>query len=147
MAQLAVGTNSWVTEEEANDFMESRFGSWEFWDDETNKAAALITAYKRIVDSGMFVNLPTTASEKMKDAQCEMALFLAAEGGDILRRKSLQAQGVTTAGIVKEAYDAAERNKVPFPAEVLKLLDEYAGQANANLFFDDLSRDDTEDVN
>lgn len=147
MAQLVVNTNSWVTEAEANDYMESRFGSWEFWDDETNKAAALITAYKRIAESGAFSNLPSTANQAMKDAQCEMALFLVAEGGDILRRKSLQVQGVTSAGIVKEAYDASVRNRIPFPPEVTKLLEAYAGDLDTNCFFDDLSRDDDEDVN
>lgn len=146
MAELVVNTNSWLSVDDANDYMDSRFGSWEFWDDETNKQAALITAYKRIVDSGMFINLPTTIVQVMKDAQCEMALFLVAEGGDILRRKSLQAQGVLTAGIAKEVYDASVRGQIPFPPEVLKLLSPYKGEANTNLFFDDLCRDDDEDV-
>lgn len=147
MAKLEVDTNSWVTVAEADDYMDSRFGSWEFWDDTTNKQAALVTAYKRIVDSGAFANLPDTATQKMKDAQCEMALFLVAEGGDILRRKGLQAQGVLSAGMVKETYDPAERNRIPFPPEVLKLLEEYAGDTGSNAFFDDLTRDDSEDVN
>lgn len=147
MAKLVVDTNSWVTEAEADDYMDSRYGSWEFWDDTTNKAAALITAYKRIAESGAFSNLPTEATQAMKDAQCEMALFLAAEGGDILRRKALQAQGVTSAGIVKEVYDASVRGRIPFPPEVLKLLEEYAGDVDTNLFYDDLTRDDDEDVN
>lgn len=147
MAQLVVDTNSWVTEAEADNYMDSRFGSVEFWDDDTQKAAALITAYKRIVDSGRFAALPDTATQGMKDAQCEMALFLVAEGGDILRRKGLQAQGVVSAGIVKEVYDASMRSKSPFPPEVLELLEDYVGTAGNNFYMDDLTRDDTVDVN
>lgn len=146
MAQLTVDTNSWISESDANDYMDSRFGSWEFWDDATNKTAALITAYKRIKETGSFVNLPDEATQNMKDAQCEMALFLAAEGGDILRRNALQAQGIVEGGTVKEKYDKSVRGKISFPPEVLKLLEEYAGDIGTNLFFDDLERDDDEDV-
>ena len=147
MAQLVVGTNSWVSEDAADDYMDSRFGSVDFWDDDTQKTAALITAYKRIVDSGRFADLPTTVVQGMKDAQCEMALFLVAEGGDILRRKGLQAQGVVSAGIVQEVYDKNARSVSPFPPEVLDLLQDYVGSAGSGTYFDDLVRDDTEDVN
>lgn len=146
MAQLVVDTNSWISVAEANEYMDSRFGSWEFWDDETNKQAALITAYKRIKDTGVFSNLPDVATQNMKDAQCEMALFLAAEGGDILRRGALQAQGVMEAGVAKEKFDKSARRTIAFPPEVLKLLEEYAGDVDTNLFYDDLERDDDEDV-
>lgn len=146
MAKLLVGTNSWVTVEEADAYMESRFGSWEFWTDETNKEAALITAYKKIVQSGYFENLPTTSNDNMKDAQCELALFLVMESGDLLRRAGLQSQGVVQAGISKESYDPSARGKLAFPPEVLALLKEYTDQ-NSGAFFLDLTRDDAEDVN
>lgn len=146
MAKLTVGTNSWVTVAEADAYMDSRFGSWEFWDDDINKDAALITAYKKIKQSGFFDSLPDTADENMKDAQCEMALYLVMEGGDLLRRSGLQAQGVVEAGIAKEKYDPAVRGKLSFPPEVMSLLKEYTNQDGSAFFFD-LSRNDNEDVN
>ena len=145
MAKLSVGTNSWISVEEADDYMDSRYGSWEFWNDETNKEAALVTSYKTIVDSGFFDNLPAVATQGMKDAQCELALFLVAEGGDILRRKGLQAQGVVGAGVAKETYDPDARGKLSFPPEVLALLKEYTTSMD-NVFAIDLTRDDAEDV-
>lgn len=146
MAKLIVGTNSWVTVAEADAYMDSRFGSWEFWDDDINKEAALITAYKKITQSGFFADLPTVANDNMKDAQCEMALYLIMEGGDLLRRAGLQSQGVIDAGIPKEKYDPAARGKMSFPSDVLALLKDYT-QEDSGAFFFDLSRDDTEDVN
>jgi hypothetical protein len=146
MSRLIIGTNSWLTVAEADAYMDVRFGSWEFWTDDTNKEAALITAYKKIVQSGFFDSLPDTANENLKDAQCEMALYLIMEGGDLLRRAGLQAQGVVQAGIPKETYDPEARGKLSFPPEVMALLKEYTNQ-DAGAFFFDLSRDDTEDVN
>jgi hypothetical protein len=145
MSKLVIGTNSWTTVAEANTYMETRFGSWEFWTDETNKEAALITAYNKIVNSGFFADLPDTANVGMKAAQCEMALFLCMEGGDINRRAGLQAQGVVQAGIAKETYDPNARGKLAFPPEVLALLKDYSQEDNG-AFGDDLTRDDTEDV-
>jgi len=145
MSRLVIGTNSWVTVAEADIYMETRFGSWEFWTDETNKEAALVTAYNKIVNSGYFSDLPDTATTGIKAAQCEMALFLCMEGGDVLRRAGLQAQGVVQAGIAKETYDPDARGKLAFPPEVLALLKEYSQEDNG-VFGDDLERDDTEDV-
>lgn len=147
MAQLDVGTNSWLSVQDADTYMASRYGADEFWGEDTNKVAALVTAYNRIVNSGAFPDLPSTANQIMKDAQCEMALFLICEGADLLRRKGLQAQGVLSAGIVKETYDPKMRGRMAFPAEVAKLLEAYAGDSDSVAFIDDLTRDDEEDVN
>ena len=126
MAQLVVDTNSWVSVDDADDYMDSRYGSWEFWDDDTNKQAALITAYKQLNNSDLFTGFPTTATQNMKDAQCEMALFLVSQGGDIMRRQALQAQGVKQAGIVKESYALVDgKPGVSFPPDVMELLDVY----------------------
>lgn len=143
MGKLIVGTNSWITVAEADAYMDLRLGSWEFWTDTTNKEAALITAYKRLVT--YFENLPSTANEAMKDAQCEMALFLCMEGGDVNRRAGLQAQGVVQAGIAKESYDPKARGKLAFPPEVLALLKDYT-ERDACVFVEELKRDDTEDI-
>jgi hypothetical protein len=131
--RLVVGTNSWLTVDEADEYMETRYGSWEVWTDDTNKEAALITAYKRIVNSGAFINLPSEINDVLKDAQCEMALYIIIEGMDITRRAALQAQGVIQSGITKESYDPAVRGVLAFPPEVRALLKEYIFEGNGVL--------------
>jgi len=145
MSDIAVGTNSWVTVAEADTYMNTRYGAWEVWEDGTNKPAALVTAYNQIVSSGFFSNLPSTVVQKMKDAQCEHALFLVMEGGDLLRRGGLQAQGVMEAGLIKEKYDTRARGKLAFPPVVLALLKDYS-ENDDGMFINDLNRDDSEDV-
>lgn len=144
-SNVVVGVNSYVTPAEAEAYLGLRFGADEFWTNTINKPAALVTAYRLIAESGYFDNLPTTSNTSMKNAQCEMALFLAMEGGDILRRKGLQAQGVLSAGIVKEVYDKNIRDQISFPPEVLRLLNDYCTKrGNAHVF--EIDRDDDEDV-
>lgn len=143
--ELTPGTNSYCTETEMDAYFLTRFGASDIWDDLTNlqKRSAMITAYKRIVSH--FENLPATATAGMKDAQCEMALFIAIEGLDTMRRQGLQAQGVVQAGIAKEGYDPAARGAIAFPPEVLTLLKDYTARDDG-AFAGEVSRDDTEDV-
>ena len=124
MAAITVGTNSWVTEAAANDFMESRMGAADYWKDgEEDNEAALITAYKWL-NCGKF-SFPTTATQPMKDAQCEMALFLLQHQPDLDLRMGLQAQGVIVAGVVKERYKDDNYTELPIPPIVQKLLSGY----------------------
>jgi len=95
------------------------------------KTAALTTAYDRLFYSGLF-DLPdftsATAAELvvLQKAQCEMALYLLGHLADEDRRKGLQAQGVTVAGIVKEQYVEADLTTLPIPPFVSAILEEYS---------------------
>ncbi len=125
MATITVGTNSWVTELVANDFMESRMGAAEYWaDGESNNEAALITAYKWL-NAGDY-SFPDTATQAMKDAQCEMALFLLQQQPDLDLRMGLQVQGVISAGVVKERYKFDNSVELPIPPIVQELLLQYS---------------------
>ena len=148
MATLTVGTNSWVTIEEANDYFESRFGAQESWMDlnDLQKTAALITAYKQIAQSGLFsVEASVSATDNEKDAQCEQAIFIVQHQEDADARLGLQAQGVTEAGIVKEKYDTSKTNGIVISPIVETILDDLKTK-NSNLYVGALEVDETEDV-
>jgi hypothetical protein len=126
VATITVGTNSWITLADAETFFGSRFASSEYWCSGVDKTGALITAYHWLANNPNFT-FPTTATQAMKDAQCEMALFLLQHQPDIDLRMGLQAQGVIEAGIVKEKY--ARKSGLPIPPVVMALLDSLRGDS------------------
>lgn len=135
---LTVGTNSWVTVSEADTYFSDRVGTGDYWNDDAEKAAALVTAYKELTNSGHF-NLPSTATQVMKDAQCEYALYLLIHEPDRSIRAGLITQGVVEAGVVKEKYSSSIR-KLKFPPMVESLLDAYSSLTPFAIF--DIERDE-----
>ena len=110
---IAVGTNSWITEADADTYFGDRYGAGDFWvDDAPSNDAALITAYNLLNNCGKF-SFPTTIVQVMKDLQCEMALFLIQHQPDIDFRMGLQVQGVSKAGVVKETYITVNGIAIP----------------------------------
>lgn len=84
-----------VTVEEADVYFSTRLGTSEYWNSATEKTAALTTAENDIV--------AVYGSLTNKTCVYEQALFRLMDA-DLDRRQNLRAQGVTTAGIVKETY-------------------------------------------
>ena len=124
-ATITVGTNSWVTETAANTYFEARIKGGDYWTDgAADNKQALITAYKWL-NAGSY-SFPTTPVQVMKDAQCEMALFLLQHQPDLDLRMGLQAQGVIVAGVVKERYKDDNYVELPIPPIVQKLLEDYS---------------------
>ncbi len=138
-AAIVVGTNSWVTEAEANTFMEGRIKAVDDW---TNGAddniPALITAYYWLTDSPRF-SFPVAIVAAMQRLQCEMALFLLQHQPDIDLRMGLQAQNVIEAGIVKEKYGMTVMG-IPIPPAVAGLAYPYLDQEQ--LYLVDIERDE-----
>ena len=123
-AVITPGTNSWVTEAEADIYFATRFGASDYWVSGTDKDGAIITAYSWLMGNPRFgLAASANAAQVLKDAQCEMALFLVQHQPDIDLRMGLQAQGVREAGIVKEKYDG--KNRMPVPPLVAALLEAY----------------------
>lgn len=139
---IVVGTNSFCTAQEAEDYFATRM-SVDAWDDATddNQIRALITAYNQLVNSGLF-SFPATTTNAIKYAQCEQALFLLQQGDDIDSRRALQAQGVVEAGIVKEKY-SGDLQGVAICANARAFLKDYAIEDN-QLFVGDVNRDEEE---
>ena len=142
---LTINSNTWISLECANEFMSARFGAGEHWDDlsDTEKSAALITAFKQIKNSGLF-SFPAAATPDIRDAQCEQALFIVQHQKDADQRLGLQAQGVTSAGIVKEQYKDG-RADIAISPIVLRYLDCYRTQGSA-LHVGSINRDEEMDV-
>jgi len=120
-------------------------------DDSTHstKTAALTTAYDRLFYSNLFT-LPTlalaTAAQLviLTKAQCEMALYMLIHLEDEDRRKGLQAQGVTQAGIVKESYKDADLMKLPIPQFVAAILEDFS-TAGHEIYVSAVDRDEDEE--
>jgi len=114
------------------------------------KTAALQTAYDRLYFSGLF-NLPlfldATADQLvvLKKAQCELSLYMLIHLADEDRRKGLQAQGVTVAGIVKEQYAETDLNYLPIPPFVAGLLEEFSTAVINPFYASEIDRDENKD--
>ena len=143
MATIVVGTNSWVTEAEANTYFGGRIFSSENWTDAaSDNIPALITAYNWLNSGGY--SLPATATQGVQDAQCEMALFLLQHQPDLDLRMGLQVQGVIQAGVVKERYREYNTIVLPVPPIVANLLE--AWSTDRPVYMVDLARNEEESV-
>ena len=99
---VIVGTNSWVSFDDADDYMEDRFNNsiWESAIDE-NKAKSLITAFKWLYNSQKF-NIPLTSTAQIvKDAQTELANYILVNFEEFEKRRALQSQGVENFKVLK----------------------------------------------
>lgn len=140
---IVVGTNSWLTEAAANTYFTDRLKGGDYWTDSaSDNSPALITAYKWL-NSGRYA-FPDTATQDMKDAQCEMAFFLLQHQPDLDLRMGLQAQGVVAAGVVKEKYKDDNYVEIPIPPVVQKLLESY--ETDRPVFLVNLERNENEGV-
>ena len=128
--------------------------AWDNLSTDALKTKAVIQAYNRIFYHPQY-NVPTYAAATaaqlviLKKVNGEMAYYLAQHLDDEDRRKGIQAQAVTDAGIVKEKYNKDLFDKLPVPAMVAELLDEFdeLGEAMAMIPIDrDESKDMSTDV-
>jgi len=115
------------------------------------ETAALTTAYDRLFYSGLFdlpIFVSATAAELLilQKAQCEMALYMLIHLADEDRRKGLQAQGVTAAGIVKETYSDKDLVTLPIPPFVAHILEDFS-TAPAPFYVSDIDRDEEKGAN
>lgn len=147
-SSITVGTNSWISVTDATTYYATRLNADKYWPaslTDAQKDAALITAFRMLMDCGLFSLSASDTSDAVKRAQMEMALFLLQHGEDIDARKGLQAQGVTQAGIVSETYDLDKAGVFPIPPIVRQLLKDSVIEG-AGFGACDVTRDDTEDV-
>lgn len=123
--------------------------AWDALTTDAQKTVAIIMAYNRIYYSNLF-SVPTYADATaaqlviLQKANAEMAYYLAQHLDDEDRRKGLQAQAVTAAGIVKENYKDSELSKIPIPPIVAGILDDFSAAAH-DLYVSPVDRDEDED--
>jgi hypothetical protein len=137
---LTVGTDSWVTMDEADTYFAGRLGS-DDWVSGADKEKALRTAYRQIKYNSDY-EIGSTVTVNLQYAQMEQAYFLLSFESDISHRKALQSQGVIAAGIVKETYKEDDLSKVALCQMAQMLLKEYASQSHA--FLVDIDADEDE---
>jgi len=121
------------------------------WDALTDaqKNKAIKMAYNRIYYSPKY-DVPTYADAsaaqltKLKKVNGEMAYYLAQHLEDEDRRKGLQAQAVTDAGIVKESYNKDDLMSLPVPPFVDALLKDFKTEKAFGMV--DIDRDEDESV-
>lgn len=133
-----MATYGWVTELEADTYFDLHYTGRSYWDAETSKAAALLTAYRQLVGCNYFL-FPSVSTTRMKYAQFEQALFIIMNGEALDRRAGLQAQGVTRSEVVGEYYSF---NGVPIAPAVLGLVKDMARVGKAYYRAVDLIRSD-----
>ena len=135
-------------------FNDERFDptAWDDVSDDDRKTRALLNAYNRIFYHPD-LNVPASGSETaaqrvyLRKAQCEMALYLIVHESDEDRRKGLQAQAVTDAGIVKEKYDKEKLYDLPLPPFVTAILDKAGMTKKQRFFATNVERDEDYGVN
>jgi len=137
---------------DANSYFENERLETEAWDDLTDdalKTKAVKNAYTRIYYDPRW-SLPTHAEasalilSELQKANAEMAYYLAQHLEDEDRRKGLQAQGVITAGVVKEQYSETHLMDLPVPPFVIAILKPWSTERFAGVL--EISRDDDEGI-
>jgi hypothetical protein len=127
-----------VTVEQANTYFSTRLGAAAFWTTGAAKAAALATAESMLAGRYSLAANPDAVQVR---GVCEQALFLL-QNPDWEKRASLRAQGVTSAGVVKEGYDAAADVLPIAPMAAACLSD----RATGSLGIAPLTRDEIEEA-
>ena len=139
----------------ANTYFEDERLETEAWDDleelsgDVLKTKVLTQAFNRIFYDSRW-SLPTYAEAsvaaliELSKANAEMAYYLAIHLADEDRRKGLQAQGVTTAGVVKEQYSEKHLMDLPVPPFVMAILKPWSTELFAGVL--EVARDDDEDI-
>ena len=123
-------TGYYVDVAEADDYFANERADSDAWDAlsaSSEKEIYLGHAFNRIFYSREYkppapADATPTELVVLKKANGEMAYYLAVHVRDEDRRKGIQAQGVTAAGVVKEAYDPARLDATPIPQFVRDLL-------------------------
>ena len=148
---MAVPENGWSTLAEAvTYFANERFDTthWDALASDDIKNSCLNMGYNRLLYADDF-SIPASPSAAelviLKKAQAEMSYYIALHNADEDRRKGLQAQGVVSAGIIKEAYDKDMLSEIPIPPivkEMMSIFDKYADE----IYITSIDRDEDEDV-
>jgi len=150
-SKMAVPENGWSTLAEAVTYFANERLTTTHWDDLASndiKNSCLNMGYNRLLYADDF-SIPAAPSAAelviLKKAQAEMSYYIALHNADEDRRKGLQAQGVVSAGIIKEAYDKDMLNEIPIPPivrEMMSIFEKYSDE----IYITSIDRDEDSDV-
>lgn len=131
-----VGTNSWITIADANIYFNDIWDG-SFWSSRSilEKQRLLITACKWILSSGYSISM-TSTSQKVKDAQCELAKEVYNTYNEYKKRQTLYASGVRSFNFNGWSESLARQE---LPLAVQDLLEDFATGQGGKFF--ELKRD------
>lgn len=133
---FAINVNSWISVSDANTYFEDIWDG-SFWPSLLliEKERSLVTACKWILSSGYSIAMTSTA-QKVKDAQCELAITVYNSYDEFKKRDILFASGVRKFNFNGWAEDLA-RGELPLKIQVL--LESFASGSGAKFF--EITRD------
>ncbi len=149
---MAVVQHGWSTPAEGDLYFTDERSVTSLWDalaDDDAKNVVLNVSYNRLYYHPDY-SLPTKGAETaaqhiiLVKAQSEMSYYILMHLEDEDRRKGIQVQAVTTAGIVKEVYDKDRASEVPIPPIVEALLEPFSDLKAFGMA--DLDREENESV-
>jgi len=116
---LIIGTNSYVTLTEANDYLSYKWGAtaWSGLTD-ANKEILLVSAY-RWLNASSEISLPAVATDAVKYAQIELAWYLYNHYSEHEKRSALVSQGVTDFTISKFSESLTKTGLPEYVKELL----------------------------
>jgi hypothetical protein len=131
-----VGTNSWISIADANIYF-SDIWDGSFWSSRSilEKQRLLITACKWILSSGYSISMSST-SQKVKDAQCELAKEVYNAYNEYKKRQTLYASGVRSFNFNGWSESLARQE---LPLTIQDLLGDFATGQGGKFF--ELKRD------
>lgn len=125
--------------------------SWDALANDALRTKAVLNGYNRLYYDPRY-SLPTYAAATaaqlviLKKVNGEMAYYLAQHLEDEDRRKGLQAQAVTKAGIVKEEYNKDDLMTLPVPPFVHSMLEDEGYLTEKAFELVEIGRDEDEGI-
>jgi hypothetical protein len=121
---LTVGTNSWVTQTEANDYISNRINAIEWTAlSSGEKDTYLISAYRWIQQQSKYSIPASATATKVKWAQIETAIYMLKSWAEHEKRAALQAQGVDDFKLL--SWEETYNGKIGLPWIVQDMLEDY----------------------
>ena len=129
---LVVGTNSWATVAEADIYFALHIESatWTALStDDKNKY--LVSAFRWVFNNPAFDVLATNSTQKVKDGQCEAALFLKNYYNDYSKRSALISSGVKS---FKYGNRTETLGEIQIPPVIASYFDDYYSGGGVAVF-------------
>lgn len=129
---LVVGTNSWSTVAEADDYLEDRLGSRPWFDlvessetkGEESKEVYLTSAFYWLMGAPQLEIGKDSTDDNVKNAQAEAALWLIDHYDELDARRAATATGVTDFSYSKRRESLDPKNII-IPPHILGMLADY----------------------
>lgn len=135
---LIVGTNTWATVAEADGYLTLNMSAEEWFalpvtssPGKTSRESVMVTAFNEIASSSLVSVDKSSTDINVKNAQCEMALFLVKYYDEVYGRRAAIASGLSSFDYSErsEQFNSRDGGGSPvLPGNVLGMLIDYSDQ-------------------